>query len=60
MDNKTKQIILDRLFKTSSFCKFCGRTDCGHSGYRELHRAIDRDDVLKAINLDEWLFKEEE
>ena len=59
MDNKTKEIILDRLFKTSSYCGHCGKEDCGDRGKRHLSPMIKRSDVLRAINLDEYYFKED-
>lgn len=58
MDNKTKQVILERLYKTASTCTHCGRRGCLDSGSRELFPMIKREDVLEAINLDEYFFKE--
>lgn len=49
MDNKTKEIILSRLFKSSGF--FSG-------GMEHLPDTLKTDDVLKAINVDEYFYLE--
>jgi hypothetical protein len=53
-----KEIILNRLYKTSSICGHCGSKDCEHEGNRKLTETIHAADVIKAINLDEYFFKE--
>ena len=56
--NKVKQLIISRLFVSSSICMCCGKRDCVALN-RNLPTVLDTDDVLHAINLDESFFKEE-
>jgi DNA replicative helicase MCM subunit Mcm2 (Cdc46/Mcm family) len=60
MDNRTKEIIIDRLINTSSFCGHCRKAECRNTKYRTLDDNIKREDVLRAINLDEYFFFEYE
>ena len=58
MNEATKEKIIDRLHKSSSVCGHCKRPECSHTGYRELPHSLDVADVLEAINLGEFFFKE--
>jgi len=60
MDNDTKEAIINRLYETSSHCMHCGSKDCRHGGNREIDNNLTSEDVLRAINLDEYFFKENE
>ncbi|MGD9157201.1 MAG: hypothetical protein PVG39_02220 [Desulfobacteraceae bacterium] len=55
--NEIKNKILERLFETSSHCSICNKRSCPHSS-RTLNATLKVDDVLRAINLDEYYFKE--
>ncbi len=57
-DNALKNKILDRLYETSSICSICGEAKCMHGGNRRLTPMLDTDDVLKAINLNEYFYSE--
>ena len=59
MDNATKEKIVDRLHEMVGVCPTCGRHKCGHGSSTELPESVNTDDVLRAINLDEYFFKEE-
>ncbi len=52
-----KSIIIDRLYDTESVCTCCGKKGKGHGNYK-LPERISRESVLRAINLDEYYFKE--
>lgn len=56
--NEVKQLILGRLFASSSICMCCSKRDC-MAFNRQFPNALNIDDVLNAINLDEHFFKEE-
>jgi len=58
MDEKTKATILDRLYRSSSICGFCGKKHCPHEGNLSLPDTLKTDDVLRAINLNGHYFKE--
>lgn len=58
MDNKTKQVIINRLIERNAVCGFCKKRECRAHGYRELPDRLTRTEVLLAINLDEYYFKE--
>lgn len=60
MDNFTKEKIIERIFANCSICMFCKKRSCAHSGNRMLPEKLDRGQVLKAINVDEYFFKEEQ
>jgi len=55
--NEVKQLILSRLFTSSSICMCCSKRDCPALN-RELPNTLDTDDVLHAINLNEHFFEE--
>lgn len=59
MDEITKAIILDRIFGSSSICGHCGKDDCGQEGNLVLPDTLKTEHVLKAINIDEYFFKED-
>ncbi len=60
MDNKTKETILSRIYDSkSSVCSFCLESCCAHGGNRKLPETLNTIDVLKAINIDEYFFKED-
>lgn len=59
MDNETKEKIVDRLHEMAGVCPVCGRHKCGHGSNTNLPGTLDTDTVLRAINLDEYFFKEE-
>ena len=59
MGNATKEKILDRLHETAAVCMTCGKRKCPHGGNTTLPETLDTDIVLRAINLDEYFFKEE-
>ena len=56
--NKIKELILKRLYQSSSICLCCHKQNCVATN-RKLPSTLDTDKVLKAINLDEHFFKEE-
>jgi hypothetical protein len=58
MDNEIKVVILNRLFEAAGVCSVCGRVNCNHGNNKELPSRIDIDDVLRAINVDEYFFNE--
>lgn len=51
MDNKTKEVILDRIYEKVGLHK---------GGMTVLPEKIDTDTILEAINIDEYFFKEEQ
>lgn len=53
-----KETILERLYALAGQCAFCHKAGCGHKANTELPATLNTDDVLKAINLDEWYVKE--
>jgi hypothetical protein len=59
MDNATKEEIINRLHKSAGICMTCKRNNCGHGGSTDLPNTLPTDDVLRAINLDEYFFKED-
>jgi len=60
MDNKTKDKIVSRLHNLVGVCMTCKKRDCGHGKNTMLPPRIDTDVILRAINLDEHFFKEEQ
>ena len=56
--DEAKELILQRLHKSSSICTFCRKHSCKHEGNRELPGTLNTDDVLRAINYGEHFFKE--
>lgn len=57
MDNRTKEVILERLYYKAGVCA-CGNDRCADSGHRKLPDMLRKEDVLEAINVDEFFFQE--
>ena len=53
-ENDVKESILDRLYKRVGICSHCGNSKCPHDGHQHLPNEISADDVLRAINLDNY------
>ena len=58
VDNATKEVIVNRLHKLIGVCSTCGKHGC-LCGSSTLPAIIATDVVLRAINLDEYFFREE-
>ena len=56
VDSHTKQVIIDRLHDSLSVC-VCGKRDC-KGETRSLPKFLEVNAVLRAINVDEFFFKE--
>ena len=50
---------MERLYASSGICSFCKGDQCPHQGNKELPDYLKTDEVLEAINLDEYFFKEQ-
>ena len=55
--NVIKSLIVDRLYDREGICSCCGKKGKGHGNYH-LPSRLPLESVLKAINLDEYYFKE--
>ena len=55
--DEAKSIIVDRLYDAEGICSCCGKKGKGHGNY-SLPSRLPLESVLKAINLDEYYFKE--
>jgi len=58
IDNMTvglisKELILQRLYNSSSMCSLCRQYDCKHEGNRNLPEILYTDAVLRAISYEE-------
>lgn len=57
-ENELKEVILNRLFETSSHCSFCLAYECNHKGNRTLNKVLPAEEVLRAINFDRSFYRD--